>query len=186
METVRINTYMKETVVRRLMNHAFEERKKALQAEWYALGDAVYKDLYPEEVLTKMKAMPAEFLPMDDDVRVSFGGDFTRVYFGENRLLSYGHLSNAARVYDSKHPLSVRHDAYHKAKDQLTEEERKAESSAKAILDSVTTLKKLIETWPEVEPFVEDFKQTATGRYLPALPVQDLNARLGLPKKEAK
>lgn len=185
MATVRINTYMKETVVTRLMDHAFAQREEALLEEWHALGDAVYKDLYPEEVLTKMKALPAGFLPVDDDVRVSFGGDFTRVYFGENRLLSYGHRSNAARVYDDKHPLSVRHAAYRSAKNQLEEEQSKAKSSAQAILDSVTTLKKLIEVWPEVEPFVEDFKQTSSGRYLPALPVQDLNARLGLPKKEA-
>lgn len=185
MATVRISNYMKEQVISRLLKHAFEEREKSLQAKWYALGDAVYQDLYPADLQKKMNALPAGFLPMDDDVRVSFGGNFTRVYFGENRLLARSHQSNAARVYDDKHPLSVRHDAYRSAKDQLEEETRKAKSSAQAILDSVTTLKKLIEVWPEVEPFVEDFKQTDSGRYLPALPVQDLNARLGLPKKEA-
>lgn len=186
MATVRLSNYIKETVISSLLSHAFDEREKALDKEWFALGDAVYQDLYPEDVQKKMKALPSGFLPVDDDVRVSFGGDFTRVYFGENRMLSRAHQANAARVYDDKHPLSVRHAAFRKAKDALSLEKSGAKSSAQAILDSVTTVKKLIEVWPEVEPFVKQFQQTDTGRYLPALPIKDLNARLGLSFKEAK
>lgn len=42
MATVRLSNYIKETVISSLLSHAFDEREKALDKEWFALGDAVY------------------------------------------------------------------------------------------------------------------------------------------------
>lgn len=90
----------------------------------------------------------------------------------------------AVRVYDAKHPLTARYDAWKKAQDDLDAEKSKAKSSAEAVLNSVTTVKKLIEVWPEVEQFARPFAVESPSRAI-ALPIRELNARLGLPPQTA-
>lgn len=187
MSTIRLSNYIKDTVIARLMKHAFEEREKALKAEEYGIGDAVYKDVYSAAVRRKMDDMPKGFLLEDDDLKVQFeGNSFTHIHFGERRRIAQSHKYNAAKVYDSKHPLTERYREWKKRESALKNEKRTTKSNARAVLDSVSTLKKLIEVWPEVEQFVEDFKPSATGKaQLPALPLKDLNRSLGLNKGKA-
>lgn len=182
---VRLSNYIREQVLNAVLKHAFEAREKALEAEKFALGDAVYNDIYPEPLRKQMAALPDGFLPTDSDVKVQFEGQrFTHVYFGERRRIAKSHEYNAARVYDAKHPLTARYDAWKKAQDDLDAEKSKAKSSAKAVLNSVPTVKKLIEVWPEVEQFARPFAVESPSRAI-ALPTRELNARLGLPPQTA-
>jgi len=48
----------------------------------------------------------------------------------------------------------------------------------------VTTVNKLIQVWPEVEQFARPFAVESPSRAI-ALPIKDLNARLGLPPQTA-
>ncbi len=181
MATVRLTKYVREQILNALLAHAFDAREKALEAEKFALGDAVYNDIYPEPLRKQMAALPDGFLLTDSDVKVQFDGQrFTHVYFGERRLIAKSHEYSAARVYDAKHPLTARYDAWKKAKDDLDTEKSKAKSSAEAVLGSVTTVKKLIDVWPEVEPFAAPFNKESPCRAV-AVPIQKLNAALGLP-----
>lgn len=182
---VRLSNYIREQVLNAVLKHAFEAREKALEAEKFALGDAVYNDIYPEPLRKQMAALPDGFLPTDGGVKVQFDGQrFTHVYFGERRRIAKSHEYNAARVYDAKHPLTARYDAWKKAQDDLDAEKSKAKSSAEAVLNSVTTVKKLIEVWPEVEQFARPFAVESPSRAI-ALPIRELNARLGLPPQTA-
>ena len=182
---VRLTNFIREQILAAVLKHAFEAREKALEAEKFALGDAVYNDIYPEPLRKQMAALPDGFLPTDSDVKVQFEGQrFTHVYFGERRRIARTHEYNAARVYEAKHPLTVRYDAWKKAQDDLNAEKSKAKSSAEAVLGSVTTVKKLIEVWPEVEQFARPFAVESPSRAI-ALPIKDLNKSLGLPPKVA-
>lgn len=182
---VRLSNYIRKQVLNAVLKHAFEAREKALEAEKFALGDAVYNDIYPEPLRKQMDALPDGFLPTGGDVKVQFEGQrFTHVYFGERRRIAKSHEYNAAVVYDAKHPLTVRYDAWKKAQDDLDAEKSKAKSSAEAVLESVTTVNKLIQVWPEVEQFARPFAVESPSRAI-ALPIKDLNARLGLPPQTA-
>ena len=187
MIAVHLSNYIKEAIIARLLKHAFEEREKALKAEEYGIGNSVYKDVYSAAVRRKMDDMPKGFLPEDDDLKVQFEGNgFTHIHFGERRRIAASHEHNAAKVYDSEHPLTERYRDWKERESQLKNEKQTTKSNARAVLNSVSTLKKLIEVWPEVEQFVEDFKPSATGKaQLPALPLKDLNRFLGLNKGEA-
>lgn len=187
MATVRLSNYIKDTIIKdtiikRLLKHGFDEREKALRVEENSLGDAVYKDVYSLEIRRLMDDMPRGFLLEKDVLRVSFEGNgFCYITFGEYRRISKSHECNAAKVYDSKHPLSKRYYDFEKRKSALKDEKQTARSNARAVLDSVSTLKKLIEVWPEVGPYVEDFEPSATGKaMLPALSLKNLNEALGL------
>lgn len=169
MSTVRLTNYIRETVLARLLKHAFEAREKALEKDKHAFARQVYDAIYPAAIQKAMKALPKGYLPTDGDLKVSFDGKYTHVYFGESRLVAKCHEYNAAKVFEPK-----------KIEDALKAEKSKAKSSAEAALNSCTTVKKLIEVWPEVEPFVKDFATTSQSRAL-ALPIKELNKSLGLP-----
>lgn len=49
-----------------------------------------------------------------------------------------------------------------------------------AVLDSVTTDKRLVEVWPEAVAFIPAAERAGTSN-LPALPIADLNKMIGLP-----
>lgn len=182
---VRLTNFIREQILDAVLKHAFAEREKALEAEKHALGDAVYNDTYPEPLRKQMAALPEGFLPTDSDLRVQFEGHrFTHVYFGERRRVAKCHDYSAARVYDEKHPLTLRYEAWKKAQDELGAEKSKAKSSAEAVLGSVTTVNKLIQVWPEVEQFARPFAKESPSRAI-ALPIKELNQSLGLPPKSA-
>lgn len=182
---VRLSSFIREQVLVAVLNHAFEAREKAQEAEKIALGDAVYNDTYPEAVREQMAALPNGFLPVSTGLKVQFEGrTLAQLPFGGRRRIAHTHEYNAAKVYDSKHPLAVRYGAWKDAEGALKRERRDAESSAKAVLESVTTVNKLIQVWPEVEPFARFYAVESPSRAV-ALPIKDLNARPGLPPQTA-
>lgn len=184
--TVRLNKFIRDQILDLMLTHAFGAREKELDKEKYALGNAIYEDVYPEETRKLMESLPGGFLASVGSLKIQFDGrNFTHVHFGEKRRVAYHHQYNAAKAYDGKHPLSKRLTAYQKAKDQLSSERANAKVDARAVLDSVTTVKKLMEVWPECAEFARPFAAESPSRAV-ALPIKELNKALGLPPKVSK
>jgi hypothetical protein len=61
--------------------------------------------------------------------------------------------------------------------------EKEIEATVWAALNSVTTLKRLIEVWPESKELIPKDSDNAKAA-LPALRVEDLNRMIGLPTEE--
>lgn len=62
----------------------------------------------------------------------------------------------------------------------LKSEREQLTVSLRAVLDSVTTDKRLVEVWPEAVAFIPTAERAASQQ-LPALPIADLNRMIGLP-----
>lgn len=62
----------------------------------------------------------------------------------------------------------------------LKSEREQLTVSLRAVLDSVTTDKRLVEVWPEAVAFIPAAERAASPQ-LPALPISDLNRMIGLP-----
>lgn len=184
MASVRLTSYMRDTILERLLQHAFAGREEVIQQRRCALGNKVYYDIYPPKLREKMEALPNGLLPTDTNLLVRFGdgsGDVERVFWKEERRISYDHRSGVARAYAENHPFTQEFRTLGRKREALKEEKDTAKRSALSILNSVTTLNKLIEIWPEVSRFAQDFQDRKTGQMkLPAVVVKDVNARLGL------
>ena len=182
--SVRLNDVIRAQILEAVLQHAFGEREKKLAAERLAMGDYAYKDVYDAKLRRQMAAMPAGFLPENDDLGIQFEGiGFTRLPLAEPRRIADSHRCGAAKVYDSDHQLTLRYRDRSEARDAVGAERREARIRAKTVLGSVTTVKKLIEVWPEVRQFAEPWLVESPSRAL-ALPIQDLNRALGLPPEE--
>ena len=180
MSSVRLNQQIRNTILQRMLKHAFSERLETLDKEEEALGDDIYDDIYPKEIRKKMAALPADYLPIAKYHHVAFGGQVTQIKWAELRRISsdlYGY--HTAKAYDAADPFSKRFFELEKHRAKLKEERERAAKAAAAALNSCTTIKKLLEVWPEAAPFVEDFTAPPAVLAL-TLSIKDLNAQLGL------
>lgn len=83
-------------------------------------------------------------------------------------------------VLQADDPLTERLYAIDHDRQMLKAEIEQLSASLWAVLNSVSTDKKLIEIWPEALAFIPAAEKANTPQ-LPALPIADLNKMLGLP-----
>tara|TARA_R110000787_G_scaffold631_6_gene2345 strand:- start:14 stop:694 length:681 start_codon:yes stop_codon:yes gene_type:complete len=86
-------------------------------------------------------------------------------------------------TYDAHHKFTLRSEQLKGAREDLEAEILTAGASARATMDSVSTVQKLIVLWPEVEAFACQFlsAEKAAAVLLPVVQREKLNDVLGLP-----
>lgn len=196
---MRLTTYIREDIRDKALKHKFAPIIAELVARSAALAVECYERLYTEEERKKMAALPDGWLKTDDEIDVNVGGQgHTLEFNGKIRIWSTIHKVTPKEVLDltdiRKRFLAKHHDMRHAlalpATDELGHrvsalsqewmdletEINNLERKTMAALRKVTTAKKLIETWPEIARFV-DYDLPAP---VPAIPIETLNAELGL------
>lgn len=182
----RLVNYTRDAIILSVMKAAFDAREAALKAELAQIAEEVYEDLYRKHA-DKMAAMPNGFLLELSQLRIKFDEQLEILNFPEARRVAHCHKGSVARVYEPSHLLAKRYAKYTKAANEFDSDESKARSQAKAVVYSARTYEQLIKVWPEIEPHAKKFsKESGKAQvYALALPIADLNARLGLTKKAA-
>lgn len=196
---MKLSNSIREALLSDLMRHGYSAETNALYAEWAALSEAVYQDLYSAENHATIAGLPDGWLPTVSSIDVAFFGQRETLAFngrfdrrqlanllptpGEaqtRRILSQDtRRSGSIVVYSSDHPLSVRRDALRGKTQDFIDRVAKGRAQAWVALCGVTTVKRLVEVWPEVKPFAA--KYMTEKPQLPAVPVAKLNEMLGLP-----
>ncbi|ARB06167.1 hypothetical protein FDH38_gp113 [Dinoroseobacter phage vB_DshS-R5C] len=206
----RLTKYICEMIVDDLMRHAFKDKAQAHFDAELAFVKEVWAMCYTKAEFEKMAALPAGWLPEDNDFKVQingevFGLDFatglghsvpyywlmklkidTPAWNGENVLMP----SNAARggvikVFDDK-ALWQRATDLKDAREKLEEDRQNAFRTATNTVKAVTTIPRLIEVWPEIKPFASKYLDLEKPPVqMPNVPRDQLNASLGLPVEEA-
>jgi len=102
-----------------------------------------------------------------------------------DKLLFPPHLNtyNSLMVLDARSKERTLYESLDAARTDLTEEIESTYQTTVATLDSVTTVQKLIELWPEVEAFAMNYltPKSAANQMLPVIARKQLNTALGLP-----
>jgi len=217
MASARLTRHIRESLLKKLITRAFQERAQDLVDRSAALAVEFYEDALAGD-LEAIRALPRGWLPTDDDIKVYVAGDMERLCF--NGSMGNGCLTPTLRQCGAKEaspelatntgsfrrpelpfPAKVRgqcvkqYEAGHPMEKRLTDlkgeasdfetEVTRATKTAEAAMNSVTTVKKLIEVWPEVEEFARPYLVNGEQRaILPAIPRAELNAKLGLPPHE--
>lgn len=124
----------------------------------------------------------------DYDINVAFGGMQIRLYFSGDVENTY--IEND-RVYKSPAPKDrVLFAADHEFSTEFSAIEKEAETvkslretvtaNVKAVLQSVTTVKKLLEVWPESKELIPTNVDSPSIN-LPSVNVEQLNTMIGIP-----
>lgn len=200
--STRLTTWTRERITKDVLEHRFSEQALRLVQDRAAFAMDVYNDIYSEADRKKMAALPNGWLPEDNDIRVQLGGSSRYMSLTFNGS-TYGpvasvlkdpiervtlrmrssDLRGCAKVYDAGHPLAERYDELDTRQRDLNTAIDTAKRQVEAALASATTIKRLIDLWPEIEPFASKYEDKKAP--LPALPTTDLNALLDLPVSEA-
>ena len=197
--STRLTISIREEITKAALAHRFAEDVKALIDAKAEFAASVHADQYSKADRQRMDELPEGWLENAECVGVKFGTDYNRIYFNgytygqiaqatdykreDRKRLLAKHTHGCAKAYDAVHKLSSRHFELDGRERDLREAYKLAERQIKAALSEVTTIKRLIETWPEIAPFATKFENEKPT--LPALPTQHLNKILDLPVAEA-
>ena len=187
MKVIRLNYQYRQKIAGLLLSRAFDSEEKQLRTDQHVLGDLVYSDVYSAEVLRKMRALPEGYLPELSCMCVSFGGQVGEVEFGVARLVASCHSERNRPVvsYSSQHSFSETYLGIETLKNDLRARRGLARRTAMGVLESVSTVRQLLEAWPEVRVVLGDLGDDKPVTAL-TVPVADLNRQFGLDPVEAK
>jgi hypothetical protein len=147
-----------------------------LQTKLKRIGDAIHEHLVGKTVLDALTSVPPDFLIKSTRAAVRIAGQDYDVPFSGSRPIKRGSFLG---VIEGSHRLAEEWTSTNSDVSALRASRKAAGAEIGAVLDSVTTLKRLQEVWPECSPFVYGLGVVASS--LPAVQVENLNKALGLP-----
>ena len=172
----KLTIEMRRTIRERALKHAFGKRESDLIDARLVIGDAIYDHLVDDATRKALAKVPSDFIHKSTSNYVRIAGHDCQVPFPTPRPVKRGAFLG---VIDGSHDLAQDWNSVESDLKAVREERRLATAKIAGVLDSVTTLKRLRDVWPECEPFLHGLERTAPS--LPAVPVGDLNKLLGLP-----
>lgn len=181
MSTIRLNSTIRQTIVKHLMAHAFEKQEKALEEQKAALGDLAYQTVIaalPAREKPLLEQVPDSWLRTRGGLHFAYPGGYDHVSFGEDKHLPEKLIRT--HKLEADHKLTKAIVAYERARDDLKKEKRDARKAAETALGRVTTIKRLLEEWPEIKPIVEKALPEARQPSLPSIRKEDLNKQFAL------
>ena len=171
----KLTVEMRRTIRGRVLTHTFKEKEEALRTKLERIGDAIHEHLVGKSVLDAIATVPTDFLCMFHRAAVRIAGQDCDVPFSGPRPVRMGSFLG---VVEGSHRLAEEWTSANSDVRALRASRKAAHAEIGAVLDSVTTLKRLQEVWPECGPFV--YGLVAVAASLPAVQIDNLNKSLGL------
>ncbi|OON35643.1 hypothetical protein BTJ39_22480 [Izhakiella australiensis] len=196
-EQIAKNALIKSGVIAEL--EAIDRRKGqlALDARVFAFG-GTDKVREIDCIVKKLEKMGSDARKLGASIYVSANKNYgIDMAIGGRRLgrVSYGVDSKGDSIalvtperekclFAADHEISLKFDILLAEQSIANKRKEDIEKTVWAALNSVTTLKRLIDVWPESQELIPE-KAGSVNAALPALKVEDLNKMIGLPTSEA-
>lgn len=201
----RLNNYIRDKIVENALVKAglIEEQNKlaAERREWSEKVRLHMNGITDEGVirLEKEAAAILERLPKQlrrsEEVRLVSRNDWDIVNLGGMRVTIYFEDDQGNRVSKirassdvpiaASHPLTKQFHKLEERERELKEKIAGLKGQVRAAVNSVTTVKKLLEVWPEALELIPA-KAAPAANNLPAVVVADLNSMIGLPSERGE
>lgn len=167
---------------------ALQQARYALAEEFRiaALGgpeEAQRLDKIASSIEKQLKALPDELVSYSEPLRRS--DTIYRANLGGLRVnlsLQDEHLCPSGLVFHGDNPLVLRFHELQNREGSIKERADGLRLKIRAVLNSVTTVKKLLDVWPEAKELLPAQLEEARVQ-IPAVQTASLNAELGLPSE---
>lgn len=183
---MKLTNEMRDRIVRSMAMDAVAKEKEALTKRENAIALKLWKAVYPAAERTAAAKLSDGWILMDKCLRFNLYGMNITINTAEPvpvKSSRYG-CQRLGDIADEK--LRDEYQAYYKDFEALKQKAQDIERQGKALLYSVTTFKKLEETWPEGKKFYEKFKPASERSHVPAVLTSNLNALVGIKAKGEK
>lgn len=184
-----MNKHEKETVANKVLEHKYAKREAQLRERIGALASSIYEREHreflrktaslPEAWFFKSKG-PTIYLNRGGVLFMSFTGRFDSYQAPELHPVPYGKRNQYIRTDED---TARRAEALYEEHKELYEERKRDKEALIGALGVTSSPRKLLELWPELEPFIGIIPTKGPSRAL-TLPRDSLNARFGLPVEE--
>lgn len=174
----RLTNASRDAICKKAIEHAFGKESAQLGAEREKLARDVYEDLYLIADRRRMQRLPKGWLPEVSSIQVQFGSSFTRLSFDKKVRIPSDDEHRCVKVYIATSELALRHADLRGREKALEAKRTEARAKVRATLNSVNTLNRLHEIWPESKHFTTGISFEIPN--LPAVPVKELNKLLGI------
>lgn len=200
MSYIRITADLRDGIIRNAVAQRFaadklaiaeqEERVRQLTKERDQAG---YEAAFTEVDRKRLSAAPEGWFPKSTAVKVAVEetNEVIEITFAEAQRVPYEvhdkrHNTHIASIIRPDHPYMAARAAVRDAKAileamqrELKERETGLRNRVKAVVESVTSVGRLVEVWPEVVELLPEVHAGPKGN-LPAMLISDLNAEIGL------
>jgi hypothetical protein len=203
---IRLNKDLRAAIALAVVNHGFAAKIEALDTEFRSIRNDLIRHQYTDKQIKAMQTLVSAFPNnFDGRIKVNCGGPTItlepitrRAPFGERYsrqiltsddlpLLGARGWNETQRLdLDGEHPLAVRALAYAELKAQIDTDRDTQSELVRGTLDTFYSVDDMRRGWPDVMPIALKVIEArvpgaAPKPKLPALPIAQLNAALGLP-----
>jgi Nucleotide modification associated domain 5 len=181
--SIKLSNYIRDQIISNAMNNAFEAEYKAITKKLAAHAMDCYRSVIGEAEEKAARKAPVEFLNMTNAFKIDYrdsdtGRHLCREYDIEvPKAVPFRGNVSAGYLSIKDQTLYLAYKVIEAERDAVNEKKTELRDSIRRTVYSTTSLKKLIEVWPEVESFLPA-SLVAPKPMLPALPVAELNAAL--------
>lgn len=188
-----ISKAIAEKIATALVRHRFVAEVEAMRDAEAALAVDAYNWRWTESDRAMMAACPDGWLDTIAKIEVRQRFGVCLLHTGGGRYFEYmpprgcggvtwpqGRQYGKDRITVSDEVLAAKIEAHAVAIDKLQAAIKAAHSDATRTIAAMPSLKRLVEAWPEIQPFATPFMDVKPNQ-LPALRTADLNARFRLP-----
>ncbi|MGN8188598.1 Nmad5 family putative nucleotide modification protein [Burkholderia sp. 22088] len=193
---VKLSNHVRDQIISNAMKGAFEKEKKAVAKQLQDLAMACYRSQVSAEEEAAARRAPEEFLTLSNTITLAFrdeNGSRTAYYSSVDlpKIVPFKRGGGTYLTISDK-KLNAKKDAYEKAHAELEEKFDELRNSIRGMVYSATTVKKLLDIWPESVNFLPaNLEKPAPA--LPAVIATDLNnalkkagVRVGVIKRAAQ
>lgn len=202
----RLTTHIRESLLKKLLTRAFQQRVEDCVKQQTDFVLSVYLDALKDD-LPKLAGIPKSWIYTSDRFKVVMAHDVVELRpgiglsyslphefiqagvrrSGESWQMPYNRRNDAWKIYDAEHPLARDFAMLTDKQTDLKTEIDRASRQAAAAMGAVSTVKKLISIWPEVEDLAKEYLVEGERQaILPAIPRDLLNKMLDLPPDTVK
>lgn len=186
MVSQRLTKTLKHRVIQNLLMDAFTRRWELLKEDEVALALKVRDEALGEHAIC-FQSLPRHFVDWASTVTVrdSRGRVYRLSYSkGGDATVSVPRFLATSRYLPESRGLLKGVESFLERREQLIKDTDEARLAVRTILDSVTTTKRLLEVWPEVEKYLPGEGKPVESKAL-VPPVSELNKKIDAWKGEA-
>ena len=197
----RLTTHIRESLLKKLLTRAFQTRVEECLKQQTDFVRRVYEDALAAD-LPKLADVPPSWIYRAEKFKVVMANDVAELRPGRGLAYSIPHefiqagarrnqetwpmpyhrRQDALKVYEAAHPFALEYTRLTNVQTDLKTEIERASRQAAAAMGAVSTVKKLISIWPEVEDLAKEYLVEGERQaILPAIPRDLLNKMLDLP-----
>lgn len=183
----KLTNGMRDKIRGKALAEAFDARRKMLTEREHELADKVRADALGKPMLAMLMTLPDGIAPTRKKLTVKFGSSWCELChrdhsrYPDNKTNSSG--TTCLKVYEAGDSLAEEYEDLERDRKTVKDETVALAAKVQALLDSTTTVEKLLDVWPEAKPFVPEIPVKPTS--VPALLVSDINSAIVNSRKQA-